>query len=494
MNLSVFDVFRIGIGPSSSHTVGPMLAVSRFLGELEAAGKHRDIGAVRVHLYGSLALTGVGHGTDNAVLIGLLGEVPDKVDPSGVADQVAEIRSMARLRLGGWHVIDFDPATDLLFHKKETLPEHPNGMVLEAFDRQHNACHRNTYFSIGGGAVLSKDEIDRREAESLATPGKCEKCGGDEASCPDAASCGIAAEGTTPQPTPAPRPVEPELPHPFASGADLLAIGKRTGLSIASIVRANELTRMDAATLDAKLLEIWRVMNCAIERGLVTEGILPGGLNVKRRAPALHRRAMAAGDDFSQMDTVSAFAIAVNEENACGGRVVTAPTNGSAGVIPAVLAYYCRTHRGADDQSVIRFLLTAAGIGMLYKKNASISAAEMGCQGEIGVSSSMAAAGLAAVLGGTNQQIENAAEIAMEHHLGMTCDPIGGLVQVPCIERNSMGAIKAINAARLALQGDGSHLVSLDACIETMRQTGIDLQAKYKETALGGLAITVVEC
>ncbi|WP_085314841.1 L-serine ammonia-lyase [Derxia lacustris] len=533
MNISVFDVFRIGIGPSSSHTVGPMLAVSRFLAELESAGLHRGVGSVRVHLYGSLALTGVGHGTDNAVLIGLLGEVPDKVDPAGVADQVAAIRATARLRLGGWHEIDFDPDTDLLFHKKESLPEHPNGMVLEAFDREHNACHRNSYFSIGGGAVLSKAEIDRREAESLAALGKCEKCGGDETRCGDAADCGLPSvrsrtavarecrvtvaeqelalagdiddrlaspERIAPKPTPAPRPVaapvaaEPRLPYPFASGAELIAIGKRTGLSIASIVRANELARTDAATLDARLMEIWRVMHCAIERGLVTEGILPGGLNVKRRAPALYRRAVATGDDFSQMDTVSAFAIAVNEENACGGRVVTAPTNGSAGVIPAVLAYYRRSQRGADDAAVIRFLLTAAGIGMLYKKNASISAAEMGCQGEIGVSSSMAAAGLAAVLGGTNEQVENAAEIAMEHHLGMTCDPIGGLVQVPCIERNSMGAIKAINAARLALQGDGSHLVSLDACIETMRQTGIDLQSKYKETALGGLAITVVEC
>ena len=467
MNYSVFEVFRIGIGPSSSHTVGPMSAVSSFLGELRVKKVDQFVERITAELYGSLALTGVGHATDFAVIAGLLGETPEDVDPWKVGGHVDAVRREKRLRLGGERDIAFAPETDLLFHKDQMLIEHPNGMTLEAFDGAGTSLHRNTYFSIGGGAILDQAAI----AASRRT-------GSDE------------------------------VPHrsvryAFNSAQELLAQCSRHSLSIADIVWQNELAYQDEATTRAKLLKVWKVMNDCLERGLRTEGVLPGGLKVKRRAPSLYRQACDAKGkltgDFRAMDTVSAFAIAINEENASGGRVVTAPTNGSAGVIPAVLSYFMRySDAGPNpetrDDNVIKFLLTSAGIGMLYKKNASISAAEMGCQGEIGVSCSMAAAGLAAVMGATNAQIENAAEIGMEHHLGMTCDPIGGLVQVPCIERNSMGALKAINAARLALMDDGSHLVSLDAVIETMRQTGHDLQSKYKETSLGGLAVAVVYC
>ncbi len=363
----------------------------------------------------------------------------------------------------GKHSISFDYATDLVFHHVQFLTEHPNGMMLEAFDAKTDLIYSNTYFSIGGGAVLSLTEIIASKSKDEAIDG------------------GALSDAT---------------PYLFNSAAELLKLGEARQLSIADMMWQNELQYQTAEATRTHLLAIWEVMIASIERGLVTEGILPGGLNVKRRATSLYKQSAVFGGkltaDFQAMDMVSAFAIAVNEENACGGRVVTAPTNGSAGVIPAVLAYYTRFSRitaTAKDDDIIKFLLTAAGIGMLYKKNASISAAEMGCQGEIGVSCSMAAAGLAAVLGASNAQIENAAEIAMEHNLGMTCDPIGGLVQVPCIERNSMGAIKAINAARLAMMDDGAHLVSLDAVIETMRQTGVDMQSKYRETALGGLAI-----
>lgn len=467
MNYSVFEVFRIGIGPSSSHTVGPMTAAKTFLDEIENLGVLKSVQRVSADLHGSLALTGMGHGTDFAIVAGLLGESPEDVDPVASRDRVDTVGREQRLLLGGRHEIEFSPETDIVMHKSEFLPEHPNGMVLEAFDGLGRSLHRNTYFSIGGGSVLDR-------ASLIAT----RKAGSDEI--PHHA-----------------------VPYAFNNAAELLALCRAYQLSIADIVRKNELTYQDEAATRAKLLKIWQVMRDCLERGLRTEGILPGGLKVKRRAPSLYRQAMGAQgkltSDFRAMDTVSAFAIAVNEENASGGRVVTAPTNGSAGVIPAVLSYFTRYCNGgkdsaAHDEDVIKFLLTAAGIGMLYKKNASISAAEMGCQGEIGVSCSMAAAGLAAVMGATNEQIENAAEIGMEHNLGMTCDPIGGLVQVPCIERNSMGALKAINAARLAMMDDGSHLVSLDAVIETMRQTGHDLQSKYKETSLGGLALTVVYC
>ncbi len=458
MPFSVFEVFRIGVGPSSSHTVGPMLAVNRFLQALQP--QLREVVRVQADLYGSLALTGVGHGTDGAVLLGLLGEQPHLVDPATAQERVDGVRRDSRLLLGGVHEIGFACGTDLLFHKQENLPQHPNGMRLTAFDAQGNVLLRRAYFSIGGGAVLDEDEI----ATGPAGSGKAH------------------AE-----------------PCPFASAQDLLDWCERKQCSIADIVLENELNYQDAATTRQRVLEIWQVMKTCVERGLSAEGTLPGGLNLKRRAPGMFKQAGRGQDgkltgDFAMMDMLSAFAMAVNEENAAGGRVVTAPTNGSAGVIPAVLSYYTRFHPGADEDGVVRFLLTAAGIGMLYKRNASISAAEMGCQGEIGVSASMAAAGLAAVLGGSNLQVENAAEIAMEHFLGMTCDPLNGLVQVPCIERNSMGAIKAINAARMALMSDGQHLVSLDQVIETMRQTGIDMQSKYKETSLGGLAVNVVYC
>jgi L-serine dehydratase len=467
VNYSVFEVFRIGIGPSSSHTVGPMSAVASFLEELAAKGVFDQVQRVCAKLYGSLALTGVGHATDFAVIAGLTGETPESVDPVGGLERVASIKRERRLHLGGRHDIVFAPETDLLFHKDAFLPEHPNGMELEAFDAAGAKLHSNTYFSIGGGAVL-----DRAAITSSRIHGR---------------------DGA----------YHRAVRFPFDSAAELLALTQTHGLSIADIVLQNELAYRTEVETRAKLLKVWEVMSTCLNRGLLTEGTLPGGLKVKRRAPSLFRQASDANGkltgDFRAMDMVSAFAIAVNEENAAGGRVVTAPTNGSAGVVPAVLSYFARfcdagSEPDAQIDNILKFLLTSAGICMLYKKNASISAAEMGCQGEIGVSCSMAAAGLAAVLGGTAQQIENAAEIGMEHNLGMTCDPIGGLVQAPCIERNSMGALKAINAARLALMDDGSHLVSLDAVIETMRQTGFDMKSKYKETSLGGLAVTVVYC
>lgn len=468
MNYSVFEVFRIGIGPSSSHTVGPMIAVNRFLVDLEKQSLLPQTSRVEVHLYGSLALTGVGHGTDHAILAGLTGALPDRVDPATVIPLVESVKSTGRLALMGSHEIGFDYDQHLRFHVTETLPQHPNGMLLEAFaDNGASSLYRNAYFSIGGGAVLDQTEI---VASSEA---------------------GTMVEDM------------PSAPYWFDSAADLLRLGEANNMPIADMVWHNELKYQDADATRRRLLEVWEVMRACIERGLATEGFLPGGLKVRRRAPVLYRQSSQVGgklsSDFQAMDMVSAFAIAVNEENACGGRVVTAPTNGSAGVIPAVLSYFirfCQQQRTLKEieDNIIKFLLTAAGIGMLYKKNASISAAEMGCQGEIGVSCSMAAAGLAAVLGANNAQIENAAEIAMEHNLGMSCDPIGGLVQIPCIERNSMGAVKAINAARLAMMNDGGHIVSLDAVIETMRQTGVDMQSKYKETALGGLAVNVVAC
>ena len=467
MNYSIFEVFRIGVGPSSSHTVGPMTAANSFLAELDSLGVFGAVKRVFAQLYGSLALTGTGHGTDFAIIAGLLGEAPEDVDPVNSRNRVTGVRTTERLLLGGRHEITFVADADLVLHKTEFLAEHPNGMVLEAFDGAGASLHKNAYFSIGGGAVLDRAALAASRA-ARSSPFS-----------------------------------ERAVPCPFDNAQDLLALCRLRGQSIADIVWQNELTYQDEAATRTKLLKVWHVMRECLERGLITEGILPGGLMVKRRAPSLYRQARdekgRLTGDFRAMDTVSAFAIAVNEENAAGGRVVTAPTNGSAGVIPAVLNYYirfCGADRDPDtqDDTVIKFLLTAAGIGMLYKKNASISAAEMGCQGEIGVSCSMAAGGLAAVMGATNEQIENAAEIGMEHNLGMTCDPIGGLVQVPCIERNSMGAMKAINAARLAMMDDGSHLVSLDAVIETMRQTGHDLQSKYKETSLGGLAATVVYC
>lgn len=460
MHLSVFDLFKIGIGPSSSHTVGPMRAARRFAAELAERGLLPSVARVRTDLYGSLALTGKGHATDRAIILGLAGERPETVDPRAVEGLVAEVRGSATLRLLGEHAVPFADADDLLFHQREQLPLHPNGLRFTATGAAGDTLHSEEFYSVGGGFVVTS-----REAEAGHTG---------------------AAEP------------EREVRYPFASAQDLLDIGKRHGMSIAQIVEANETAWRPAAVTGRRLDEIWAVMEECIERGCRAEGTLPGGLGVRRRASRIfhdldHRK--RGEDPLAALDWVSLFALAVNEENAAGGRVVTAPTNGAAGVIPAVLAYYTRFMPGADQDGVRTFLLTAGAIGMLYKRNASLSAAEMGCQGEVGVACSMAAAGLAAVLGGTNEQIENAGEIGMEHNLGLTCDPVAGLVQIPCIERNTMGAAKAVNAARLAVfYGDGTHRVFLDKVIETMRQTGIDMQDKYKETSKGGLSVNVTDC
>jgi L-serine dehydratase len=444
-----------------------MTAANMFLAELKSRHAMHAVHRIEARLYGSLALTGIGHATDLAIIGGLLGEVPEDVDPELIKHRVAPVREAKTLQLPDGPCIAFDPSHDLVFQKDQFLIEHPNGMSLAAFDIAGEELYRNAYFSIGGGAILDRAAIATKSAED--------------------------AEVEL-------RPVR----YPFASAAELLEQCTTHKLTIAELIFRNELAYQSADATRARLLKVWETMQMSIDRGLnSTEEYLPGALRVRRRAPKLYRKACERNGklaaDFGTMDTVSAFAIAVNEENASGGRVVTAPTNGSAGVIPGVLGYVTRLMDASltteqREEHVLTFLLTAAGVGMLYKKNASISAAEMGCQGEIGVSCSMAAAGLAAVLGATNAQIENAAEIGMEHNLGMTCDPIGGLVQVPCIERNSMGAMKAINAARLAMASDGEHIVSLDAVIETMRQTGHDMQSKYKETSIGGLAATIVYC
>jgi L-serine dehydratase len=462
MDMSVFDLFKIGIGPSSSHTVGPMVAARRFLQDyLLECGDLDGVVGVEAHLYGSLALTGVGHATDKAVILGLMGETPQGVDPQTVDDKLAEAELDGVLKLLGTKQVPFSSKTSLVWHKQSTLPEHPNGMrfVLKLGD---GSVIERVYYSIGGGFITA------------------------------------AGESQANLQAPARETAAPTIPYPFDTMRELLEHGKRDGLSIPAMLRANELSRMSEAELDAGLDRIWQVMRDCIARGMVTEGQLPGGLNVKRRAAKLWRQEQEAKSATNHLphdavNQVSLYAMAVNEENAAGGRVVTAPTNGAAGIIPAVLRYYAEDCRPTKPQAGIReFLLTSSAIGMLCKRNASISGAEIGCQGEVGVACGMAAAGLVAALGGSNEQIENAAEIGIEHHLGMTCDPIGGLVQIPCIERNGMGAIKAITAASLSLKGDGSHFVSLDDVIETMRQTGFDMQAKYKETSLGGLAIHVV--
>ena len=458
MVTSLFDLFKIGIGPSSSHTVGPMVAARTFVLDLDTQGLFERVARVRTELYGSLALTGKGHATDSAIILGLLGETPSGVDPDAVPSLLANVREGHQLNLGGRRVIGFDEENDLIFNYGERLPEHSNGMVLTAFDAGGDALMSESFFSVGGGFVVTRDGMHDEVATSNV-----------------------------------------KLPHPFASGSDLLEIGDRTGLSIAEIMLENERVWRDDAEITAGIVAVFNAMEGSIDRGTRTHGTLPGGLKVRRRAALLHDELLtqsekALTDGLFIMDWVSLYALAVNEENAAGGRVVTAPTNGAAGIIPAVLRYYRRFVPAADDKGVETFLLTAAAIGSLYKMNASLSAAEVGCQGEVGVACSMAAGGLAAVLGGSNRQIENAAEIGMEHNLGLTCDPIGGLVQVPCIERNTMGAIKAINAARLAMRGDGKHVVSLDDVIKTMHQTGRDMQDKYKETSQGGLAVNVVEC
>ena len=454
MSLSVFDIFKIGIGPSSSHTMGPMNAARSFVLLLAARDLLDRTAQVSAQLYGSLALTGRGHCTDRAILLGLEGMSPDTIDSAAIEPALQRIRGEGRIRLLGRHEIAFDEPLNLLFHTDQVLPGHSNGMRFTAHDAALQVLAREEYYSIGGGFVVQAG------AE---------------------ASVGAAR-------------LEP--PFEFNSGARLLEHGRTAGLEIHELVLARERTWRSDAEIRAGLMRIWQVMQDCVRRGFEAQGLLPGVLGVRRRAPKLYRQLMS-GDPLGPMhalDWVNVFALAVNEENAAGGQVVTAPTNGAAGIVPAVLHYYRRFEPGADDDGVIRFLLTAGAIGMLYKQNASISGAEMGCQGEVGVACSMAAAGLVSALNGSNEQIENAAEIGMEHNLGLTCDPVAGLVQIPCIERNAMGSVKAINAARLAMRGDGSHKVSLDQVIATMRQTGHDMSTIYKEPSQGGLAVNVPEC
>ncbi len=460
MAVSVFDLFKIGIGPSSSHTVGPMRAAARFCERwLEDAGTLANVARVRVELYGSLALTGRGHGTDKAVLMGLEGQWPNLIDPDGIPPALDRIRTTKRLNLAGSHVIDFDEKRDLVFNKRQKLPFHTNGMRFSAFDAAGAQLATRDYYSVGGGFVVNQDE---------------------------AAEDRIVADTT-------------EVPHPFHSGDELLARCAQTGLTIAQIMFANEQVWRTPDEIRDGLRDIWQAMQGCVTRGIREEGTLPGGLHVRRRAPSLFkdlnaRPEAAMQDPLTTLDWVNLYALAVNEENAAGGRVVTAPTNGAAGIMPAVMMYFDRFCPRASEQGIFDFLLTAGAIGILYKENASISGAEVGCQGEVGVACSMAAGGLTAALGGTVTQVENAAEIGMEHNLGLTCDPIGGLVQIPCIERNAMGAVKAINASRMSLRSDGKHHVSLDKVIKTMRDTGRDMQDKYKETSRGGLAVNVIEC
>lgn len=466
MFLSVFDVFKIGIGPSSSHTMGPMVAANRFLNLLLADSWPRPASAkvtgLRVSLHGSLAFTGAGHATDRAVVLGLMGENPAEVDVDRADAIVAEVARSGFVAPPGHPAYRFQPGTDLTFDRRTPLPGHANGMVFSAHDQNGRLLLRQPFFSIGGGFVATDTELSSmREGER--------------------------------------RPRGPAVPFPFASAAEMLSMARDSGLSIAQMKRKNEETSASPDEVDAALDRIWDVMERCIERGLGMDGVMPGGLAVKRRAKAVHDRLRGdAGSNRANPllanDWLAVYAMAVNEENASGGRVVTAPTNGAAGVIPATIRYYLQFHDDARIADVGTFLLTAAAIGGIIKANASISGAEVGCQGEVGSAAAMAAAGLAAVLGGSPEQIENAAEIALEHHLGMTCDPVAGLVQVPCIERNAFGAVKAVTAASLALKGDGSHLVTLDACVETMRQTGRDMDERYKETSLGGLAANVVAC
>ena len=466
MTVSVFDLFKIGIGPSSSHTVGPMIAARHFAAGLRERQQLPQVAKVCVELYGSLSATGVGHGTDRAVLLGLCGHEPDRIDPDAIAPTLAQIHSTQQLALMGEHTIPFVAREHLQF-KRKTLPQHPNGLVLRAFNQAGGELATAEYFSVGGGFVV--DAQGQRVQSRSTLPA------------PDSLGHGQG------------------LAYPFRTGAQLLEQCATSGLSVAALMARNEEHWHSPATVRSRLLEIWHTMAGAVRRGCASGGALPGPLHLQRRAAALHQSLSAhpeaaLRDPLSMLDWVNLYAMAVNEENAAGGRVVTAPTNGAAGVVPAVLHYYVKFIPGANDDGIVNFLLTAGAIGLIYKENASLSGAEVGCQGEVGVACSMAAGALAAVLGGTPAQVENAAEIGMEHNLGMTCDPVGGLVQIPCIERNAMGAIKAINAARMALRGDGTHVVSLDKVIRTMMQTGADMKVKYKETSRGGLAVNVVEC
>ena len=455
MAISVFDLFSIGIGPSSSHTVGPMRAARMFARRLRGEELLGSIASVRAELYGSLGATGHGHGTPKAVLLGLEGDSPRTVDVESADDRVETIRSSGRLSLLGEHEIAFSHDDDLVLHRRKTLPYHANGMTLWAYDAQGTEVLTKTYYSVGGGFVVDEDAV-----------------GADR----------IVLDDTA-------------LKYPFRTGDELLRLTRETGLSVSALMLENERAWRDEDEIREGLLEIWRVMRACVERGMTREGILPGGLKVRRRAANTARKLRSEGDPQAlAMEWITLYAMAVNEENAAGGRVVTAPANGAAGIIPAVLHYYVNFVPGADEDGVVRFLLAAGAIGMLFKENASISGAEVGCQGEVGSACSMAAGALAEVLGGSPEQVENAAEIGMEHNLGLTCDPVGGLVQIPCIERNGMAAVKAVTAARMAMRGDGSHKVSLDKVIKTMKDTGADMSVKYKETARGGLAVNIIEC
>jgi len=466
MFLSVFDIYKIGIGPSSSHTMGPMSAAARFLDEILHGDWPRPgnakVSKLHASLHGSLAYTGIGHASDRAIILGLAGYLPDNIDPDQMDALVETVRSEKQVQPAGHPAYGFDPALNLVLDKKTPLTGHANGMMFQAFDNEGRLLLKRIYYSIGGGFVADEQEIESMKAAKKV-------------------------------------PVESGVPYPFRNAKEMLAMAKSSGLSIADMKRANEETTMSREDLNLRLDQIWGAMDWCVDRGISQSGVMPGGLNVKRRAKGIfdklqdewktNRRNPLLANDW-----LAVFAMAVNEENASGGKVVTSPTNGAAGVVPAVLRYFMRFHEDANLEGIRDFLLTSSAIGGIIKHNASISGAEVGCQGEVGSASAMAAAGLAQVMGGSPEQVENAAEIALEHHLGMTCDPVGGLVQVPCIERNALGAVKAVTAASLALKGDGTHFVPLDACVETMRQTGLDMSERYKETSEGGLAVNVVEC
>ena len=456
MAVSIFDLFKIGIGPSSSHTVGPMKAAREFLLAIEAEGQLEQVHRIKAELYGSLALTGRGHGTDKAVMLGLLGEAPDTVDTAGVDARIEAIQEQRSIALLEKRSIEFVEKRDMLFHKRERLPHHSNGMRFTAEAEDGEIIRQREFYSVGGGFIVNADEAAKDRIVADSTP----------------------------------------LAYPFSSGDELLELCEKNQLRIADLMMANEQAWRSEGEIRQGLLAIWQVMRECVVNGCNNDGILPGGLKVKRRAPEIYKKLKdkRGGDMLYALDWVNLWALAVNEENAAAGRVVTAPTNGAAGIIPAVLHYYWHFFDEASDEGIVEFLLTAGAVGILFKENASISGAEVGCQGEVGVACSMAAAGLTAALGATVLQVENAAEIGMEHNLGLTCDPIGGLVQIPCIERNAMGSVKAINAQRMAMQGDGKHRVSLDKVIKTMRDTGADMSNKYKETSRGGLAVNVIEC
>jgi L-serine dehydratase len=459
MAISVFDLFSIGIGPSSSHTVGPMRAANQFVEELQAGDLLTRTYRIKAELFGSLGATGKGHGSDKAVMLGFEGDLPESVDTTTADDRLEHIRAQQQINLLGRHPARFIEKDDLIMHKRKALPFHSNGMTFSAFDQQGEVLSRATFYSVGGGFIVDETAsgTDR-----------------------------IKQDDTV-------------LPYPFLSAVNLLIHCANNNMRISDVMMENEKVWRDEAEIRSRLLKIWKVMQTCVNNGCRNEGILPGGLKVKRRAAELYRKLstqphITYKDPLATLDWVNLYALAVNEENAAGGRVVTAPTNGAAGIIPAVMHYYQYFYPNADDDGIVRFLLTAGAIGILYKENASISGAEVGCQGEVGSACSMAAGALTEVLGGTPEQVENAAEIGMEHNLGLTCDPIGGLVQVPCIERNAMASVKAINAARIAIRGDGQHFVSLDKVIKTMRETGADMKTKYKETARGGLAVNIIEC